>query len=223
VRSRGPALDPLFIGFLEGRWGSRTHVDPRLISSEAATSSSPTTDACSVFPHLRDESEGEETWGAFSVSGLAFNGTGAALGGVAEHDARAFAGGRGAGAKLAAPYSVAGGGCALERGSRLYAPVRLTRRTALVLGAIAARPGQSNRLVARGAGLGDEGQASRLLQRLARRGLIENVGLGAAHGQANAWVLTAAGRRTLRSTGVMPAACVTFRGAGAMWRAGNAR
>ncbi len=74
-------------------------------------------------------------------------------------------------------------------------PARATYRTALVLGAIDASPYSSNRDVAAAAGLGDEGQTSRLLARLRRQGLIENVGLGAARGESNAWLLTTDGKR----------------------------
>jgi hypothetical protein len=82
-------------------------------------------------------------------------------------------------------------------GRRLYA----TQRTRLALRAIAAAPRSSNREVARVAGLCDEGQTSRLLRRLAERGLIENVGLGQEGGQANAWLLTSRGARMLGRLG----------------------
>jgi hypothetical protein len=91
-------------------------------------------------------------------------------------------------AGIAAPFEERGPG-----GRRLYA----TRRTRLVLRAIAAAPRSSNREVARAAGLVDEGQASKLLRRLAERGLVENVGLGQGGGRSNAWVLTARGERAL--------------------------
>ncbi len=83
----------------------------------------------------------------------------------------------------------------------LRLPVRLTHRTMLVLRAIAAAPGSSNRQIAQIAGLGDEGQTSKLLSRLAQRGVIENVGVGIAGGEPNAWRLTADGERVLRLTG----------------------
>jgi hypothetical protein len=82
-------------------------------------------------------------------------------------------------------------------GRRLYA----TRRTRLALRAIAAAPRSSNREVGRAAGLCDEGQVSKLLRRLAERGLIENVGFGQKGGQANAWLLTARGERMLTRLG----------------------
>jgi DNA-binding MarR family transcriptional regulator len=78
-------------------------------------------------------------------------------------------------------------------GRRLY----VTRRTRLVLRVIADSPRSSNREVAQAAGLVDEGQTSKLLRRLAERGLIENVGLGQRGGRCNAWLLTARGERLL--------------------------
>jgi hypothetical protein len=73
-------------------------------------------------------------------------------------------------------------------------PVRPTRRTLLVLRAIAQAPRSNNREVAHAAGIGDEGQASKLLARLEDKGVIENVGVGAARGEPNAWLLTASGQ-----------------------------
>jgi AcrR family transcriptional regulator len=72
--------------------------------------------------------------------------------------------------------------------------MRLTYRTVRVLMAVAAAPGSSNRAVADGAGISDQGQISKLLTRLQRFGLIENSGVGAAHGEPNAWTLTQQGR-----------------------------
>jgi hypothetical protein len=76
-------------------------------------------------------------------------------------------------------------------------PIRATHRTTLVLRAIAQAPYSNNREVAQAAGLSDEGQASKLLSRLERRGVIENVGVGAERGEPNAWLLSASGRRAL--------------------------
>jgi AcrR family transcriptional regulator len=76
-------------------------------------------------------------------------------------------------------------------------PIRATYRTTLVLRAIEQAPYSNNREVAQAAGLIDEGQTSKLLARLERRGVIENVGVGAARGEPNAWLLTASGRRTV--------------------------
>ena len=80
-------------------------------------------------------------------------------------------------------------------------PIRATYRTTCVLRAISSAPRSSNREIAQAAGLTDEGQTSKLLSRLEQRGLIENVGLGAAHGEPNAWLLTPAGRRVVQAIG----------------------
>ncbi len=80
------------------------------------------------------------------------------------------------------------------------APMRATYRSTRVLSAIGASPCLSNREIADAAGLTDEGQTSKLLRRLERRGLVENVGLGHAGGGANAWLLTAYGERVLDAT-----------------------
>jgi len=72
--------------------------------------------------------------------------------------------------------------------------MRLTYRTVRVLMAVAATPGSSNRAVADGAGIKDQGQISKLLARLQRLGLIENTGEGSARGGPNAWALTERGR-----------------------------
>ncbi len=74
------------------------------------------------------------------------------------------------------------------------AGMRLTYRTVRVLLAIAERPRSSNRLVGEAAGIGDQGQVSRLLGRLQRAGLIANDGLAPGQGAPNAWSLTASGR-----------------------------
>jgi hypothetical protein len=79
-------------------------------------------------------------------------------------------------------------------------PVRVTYRTTRVLDAIGDSPGLSNRDIAEAAGLIDEGQTSRLLRRLEQRGLVQNVGVGQAYGGANAWLLTAYGKRVLDAT-----------------------
>ncbi len=80
-------------------------------------------------------------------------------------------------------------------------PIRATHRTTLVLRAIGAAPGSTNRQVADAAGLVDDGQASKLLARLQRHGLIENVGIGAARGEPNAWLLTPYGHRAVELLG----------------------
>ncbi|HTZ64028.1 MAG TPA: hypothetical protein VMB51_07985 [Solirubrobacteraceae bacterium] len=84
---------------------------------------------------------------------------------------------------------------AISRADEL--PIRATHRTTLVLSAIGQAPYSNNREVAQAAGLADEGQTSKLLARLERRGVIENVGIGAARGEPNAWLLTPQGRRAL--------------------------
>lgn len=78
--------------------------------------------------------------------------------------------------------------------------MRLTYRTVRVLLAISQTPGVSNRRVGDGAGIADQGQTSKLLQRLEHLGLIENVGRGGAgKGEPNAWRLTDRGRRLERT------------------------
>jgi hypothetical protein len=72
--------------------------------------------------------------------------------------------------------------------------MRLTYRTVCVLRSVAAHPGCSNREIALNADIHDQGQASRLLARLQRFGLVENRGAGALRGAPNAWTLTPAGR-----------------------------
>ena len=78
--------------------------------------------------------------------------------------------------------------------------IRLTYRTVRALAAIAEQPGASNRDIARGAGITDQGQISKLLMRLAGLGLIENHGWGQRHGGANAWSLTQRGVQVIRAT-----------------------
>jgi AcrR family transcriptional regulator len=82
-------------------------------------------------------------------------------------------------------------------------PMRFTYRTMRVLLAVAelgereAHP--SNRAVGEHAGIGDQGQASKLLARLHKLGLIENAGGDPARGEPNAWMLTATGRQVQES------------------------
>ena len=80
-------------------------------------------------------------------------------------------------------------------------PIRVTHRTTMVLRAISRAPYSNNREIAEAAGLSDEGQTLKLLARLERRGVVENVGIGAARGEPNAWLLTAEGRRVLALLG----------------------
>jgi AcrR family transcriptional regulator len=72
--------------------------------------------------------------------------------------------------------------------------MRITYRTVRVLMVIAASPDASNRQIATGAGISDQGQVSKLLARLEHLGLIYNRGLGPVKGAPNAWQLTARGR-----------------------------
>jgi AcrR family transcriptional regulator len=81
-------------------------------------------------------------------------------------------------------------------------PMRLTYRTARVLGVVAAHPGASNRLVAEHAEIADQGQVSKLLARLERLELMCNAGEGHAKGEANAWRLTPRGVEVQRATGI---------------------
>jgi AcrR family transcriptional regulator len=71
--------------------------------------------------------------------------------------------------------------------------IRFTYRTARVLATIAADSGASNRMIADSAGIGDDGQMSRLLRRLQSAALIENLGEGHTRGEPNAWWLTPRG------------------------------
>ena len=105
---------------------------------------------------------------------------------------------------------------AISRAAEL--PVRATHRTALVLRTIAQTPYLNNREIAKAAGLVDEGQTSKLLTRLERKGVIENVGIGAERGEPNAWLLTPSGRRALELLGSrsLGARATATRGRGAV-------
>jgi AcrR family transcriptional regulator len=87
-----------------------------------------------------------------------------------------------------------------ERGVVPSTDFRLTYRTLAVLRAIADRPGSSNQGVAAAAGIKDEGQASKLLAKLARLRVIENTGPGYPSGAPNEWRLTKRGREVVRET-----------------------
>jgi AcrR family transcriptional regulator len=78
--------------------------------------------------------------------------------------------------------------------------MRLTYRTLRVLVAIARRPGASNRQVAEASDILDQGQISKLLNRLGRLELIENHGVGQVRGGANAWRLTGRGEHLVQAT-----------------------
>jgi AcrR family transcriptional regulator len=87
------------------------------------------------------------------------------------------------------------------RAPLLQLPMRLTYRTLRTLSVLAETPGSSNRMVAEAAGISDQGQISKLLARLERLTLAENVAKGRPAGEANEWWLTALGEeieRTLR-------------------------
>ncbi len=74
-------------------------------------------------------------------------------------------------------------------------PMRFTYRTMRVLVSVAEHPNSSNRTVGEHAGIGDQGQASKLLARLHKLGLVENQGGDPARGEPNAWVLTGTGQQ----------------------------
>jgi AcrR family transcriptional regulator len=78
--------------------------------------------------------------------------------------------------------------------------MRLTHRTVVVLMYIAGHPGASNREIAEGSGIIDAGQTSRLLSKLARLGLIENLTEARHNWGANAWRLTPRGADLERAT-----------------------
>jgi AcrR family transcriptional regulator len=74
-------------------------------------------------------------------------------------------------------------------------PMRFTYRTMRVLVSVAENPGSSNRTIGQSAGIADQGQASKLLARLHKLGLIENRGGDPARGEPNAWILTITGQQ----------------------------
>lgn len=77
--------------------------------------------------------------------------------------------------------------------------MRLTYRTVRVLVVIGGRQGASNREIAEGSGISDQGQISKLLTRLRRLDLVENRGEGQPKGAANAWYLTDRGTEVERA------------------------
>lgn len=79
-------------------------------------------------------------------------------------------------------------------------PMRVTFRTVCVLSAVASQPGASNAQIGQAAGIADQGQISKLLQRLERLGLIANDGAGHARGMPNVWTLTRTGVQVERAT-----------------------
>jgi len=74
--------------------------------------------------------------------------------------------------------------------------LRMTPRTSSVLEAIARNPGMNNRQVAEAAGISGSAQASRMLARLRRKGLI----VSKPAGSAKAWQLTSTGRWVVAET-----------------------
>jgi AcrR family transcriptional regulator len=78
--------------------------------------------------------------------------------------------------------------------------MRLTYRTVRVLMVIAEHPGASNREIAEGSEIADQGQISKLMTRLARLKLVENTGEGQERGASNAWHLTERGAQVERAT-----------------------
>ncbi len=78
--------------------------------------------------------------------------------------------------------------------------MRLTYRTVRVLTVIAEHPGASNREIAEGSGIADQGQISKLLTRLSRLELVENTGEGQEKGASNAWHLSERGGQVERAT-----------------------
>ncbi len=83
------------------------------------------------------------------------------------------------------------GGRLLER-----LDMRLTYRTVRCLIFIGEHPGSSNREIALGAEISDDGQASKLLTRLTRIGLVANT-RQRGPGYPNYWILTAHGQQVL--------------------------
>ncbi len=83
--------------------------------------------------------------------------------------------------------------------------MRITYRTVRVLIAIGSQPGASNREIATAAGIGDQGQVSKLLTRLHGIGLLRNEGFGHAKGAPNAWTLTHRGHEVEQAIRVQSA------------------
>ncbi len=83
--------------------------------------------------------------------------------------------------------------------------MRITYRTVRVLMTIASNPDASNRKIATEAGIGDQGQVSKLLARLEHLGLIHNTGVGPAKGAPNAWALTPRGKQVEQAISVQTA------------------
>jgi AcrR family transcriptional regulator len=115
-----------------------------------------------------------------------------------------YMGARAAGKELARPAPTPRGRVQPGRRSGSRDPLegldmRLTYRTVRVLVVIGGRPGASNREIAEGSEIADQGQISKLLTRLRRLDLVENRGEGQAKGAANAWYLTDRGAEVERA------------------------
>ncbi len=78
--------------------------------------------------------------------------------------------------------------------------MRLTGRTVSVIAAVAAEPGLSNRELSVRSGVADQGQMSKLLNRLEGLDLIENTAMGEPKGTSNAWSLSERGAQLARAT-----------------------
>jgi len=109
-----------------------------------------------------------------------------------------------------APRAMSPGGPAstgMEKDPLDEVDMRLTYRTARVLGCIAELGGQgsgpSNRAVAERAGVTDLGQISKLLRRLQGLGLAVNTGGGHQSGAPNAWQLTPLGAKVAQRLSVL--------------------
>jgi AcrR family transcriptional regulator len=116
-----------------------------------------------------------------------------------------YLGARAASRELLRPRLDVGRGRGLRPPARSSDPLeglkmRLTYRTVRVLMVIAEQPGASNREIAEGSGIEDQGQISKLLARLARLELAVNEGEGQEKGAANAWHLTQRGAELERAT-----------------------
>jgi len=78
--------------------------------------------------------------------------------------------------------------------------MRLTYRTVRVLMVVGKYPGANNREIAERSDISDQGQISKLMSRLARLELVENLGEGQEKGLANEWRLTALGAQLEQAT-----------------------
>jgi AcrR family transcriptional regulator len=115
-----------------------------------------------------------------------------------------YMGARAASKELARPAPMHGRGARRPGRSGNRDPLegldmRLTYRTVRVLVVIGGHPGASNREIAEGSDIADQGQISKLLTRLRRLDLVENRGEGQVKGAANAWYLTDRGAEVERA------------------------